>query len=96
MGWLWNSKAIFNNLANFSNTGIFSIIARMYGLSHTVIIADEKQIFSDEAGYFKIRSPIKPITIGQLTELLESTNRCSNSSGADFELFYKSSSKTLR
>jgi len=41
-------------------------------------------------------SPIKPITIGQLTELLESTNRCGNSSGADFELFYKSSSKTLR
>ena len=38
-------------------------------LSHSDIIIDEKQIFLDEAGYFKIRSPIKPITIGQLTEI---------------------------
>jgi hypothetical protein len=37
-------------------------------LTVSEIIADEKQISPEEVGYFKIRSPIKPITIGQLAE----------------------------
>ena len=40
--------------------------ARMCGLTVSEIIADEKNISPEEVGYFKIRSPIKPITLGEL------------------------------
>ena len=40
--------------------------ARMCGLTVSEILADEKNISPEEVGYLKIRSPIKPITLGQL------------------------------
>ena len=40
--------------------------ARMCGLTVSEIIANERNISPEEVGYFKIRSPIKPITLGQL------------------------------
>ena len=40
--------------------------ARMCGLSVSEVIADQRKISPEDVGYFKIRSPIKPITLGQL------------------------------
>ena len=40
--------------------------ARMCGLTVSEIIADERNISPEEVGYLRIRSPIKPITLGQL------------------------------
>ena len=40
--------------------------ARMCGLSVSEIIADQRKISPEDVGYFKIRSPIRPITLAQL------------------------------
>ena len=40
--------------------------ARMCGLGVSEVIADQRKISPEDVGYFKIRSPIKPITLGQL------------------------------
>ena len=40
--------------------------ARMCGLSVSEIIADQIKISPEDVGYFKIRSPIRPITLAQL------------------------------
>ena len=40
--------------------------ARMCGLIVSEILAGEKNISPEEVGYLKIRSPIKPITLGKL------------------------------
>ena len=39
---------------------------RMCGLTVSEIIADERQVSPADVGYFRVRSPIKPITLGQL------------------------------
>ena len=43
--------------------------ARMCGLTVSEILADERNISPEEVGYLKIRSPIKPITLGKLAEI---------------------------
>jgi len=43
--------------------------ARMCGLTISEIIADEKKVSPEEIGYFRVRSPIWPITLGQLAEI---------------------------
>ena len=43
--------------------------ARMCGLTVSEIIADEKKVSPEEIGYFKVRSPIIPITLGQVAGL---------------------------
>jgi hypothetical protein len=40
--------------------------ARMSGLTVSDIIADEKKVSPEEIGYFRVRSPIRPITLVQL------------------------------
>ena len=42
---------------------------RMCGLTVSEIIAEEKKVSPEEIGYFRIRSPIIPITLGQLAEI---------------------------
>jgi hypothetical protein len=39
----------------------------MCGLTVAEIIADERQVSPADVGYFRVRSPIKPVTLGQLT-----------------------------
>ena len=46
--------------------GMGACQARMCGLSVSEVIADQRKISPEDVGYFKIRSPIKPITLGQL------------------------------
>lgn len=43
--------------------------ARMCGLIISEIIADESQLTPEEVGYFKIRPPLRPITLGQLSQI---------------------------
>jgi bacterioferritin-associated ferredoxin len=43
--------------------------ARMCGLTVSEILADARNISPEEVGYLKIRSPIKPITLGKLAEI---------------------------
>jgi hypothetical protein len=40
--------------------------ARMSGLTVSDIIADEKKVSPEKIGYFRVRSPIRPITLVQL------------------------------
>jgi hypothetical protein len=41
----------------------------MCGLTVSEIIAEEKKVSPEEIGYFRVRSPIRPITLGQLAEI---------------------------
>ena len=43
--------------------------ARMCGLTVSEVIADERKLSPAEVGYFRIRSPIKPVTLAQLAEM---------------------------
>jgi hypothetical protein len=39
---------------------------RQCGLTVTELIADKRGVSPEEIGYFRIRPPIKPITLGEL------------------------------
>jgi hypothetical protein len=41
----------------------------MCGLTVSEIIADEIEQTPREVGYFKIRPPLRPITLGQLSQI---------------------------
>jgi NADPH-dependent 2,4-dienoyl-CoA reductase/sulfur reductase-like enzyme len=43
--------------------------ARMCGLTVSEVIADERGLTPEDVGYFRIRSPIKPVTLGELAGL---------------------------
>ncbi len=39
---------------------------RMCGLTVTEVIADARRVSPAEVGYYRIRPPIKPLTLGEL------------------------------
>ena len=55
-----------NRMKSLIRSGMGPCQARMCGLSVSEVIADERGISPAEVGYFRVRSPIKPITLGQL------------------------------
>ena len=58
-----------DRLKSMTRCGMGYCQARMCGLTVSEIIADEKKVSPEEIGYFKVRSPIIPITLGQVAGL---------------------------
>jgi NAD(P)H-nitrite reductase large subunit len=56
-----------NQTKAFSRCGMGPCQGRLCGLSVTEIIAEHRQVPAAEVGYYRIRSPLKPITLAQLS-----------------------------
>ena len=55
-----------NQTKSFSRAGMGPCQGRMCGLTVSEIIADERGVGAEEVGYYRIRPPLKPMTIGEL------------------------------
>lgn len=55
-----------NQAKSFGRCGMGPCQGRQCGLSVTEIIARERGVAPQEVGYFRIRAPIKPLTLGEL------------------------------
>lgn len=55
-----------NQTKAFGRCGMGPCQGLLCGLSVTEIIAEHRQVPATEVGYYRIRSPLKPITLGQL------------------------------
>ncbi|CAL8481224.1 Opine oxidase subunit A (plasmid) [Caballeronia sp. S22] len=55
-----------NQIKAFNRCGMGPCQGRMCGLTVAEVIADERKVSPAEVGYYRIRPPIKPITLGQL------------------------------
>ena len=58
-----------NQLKTQTRCGMGACQARMCGLSLSEIIADHRKVDMTDVGYLRIRPPIKPITVDQLSEM---------------------------
>ncbi|MEX3776737.1 FAD-dependent oxidoreductase [Pseudomonas sp. MYb118] len=56
-----------NQAKAFGRCGMGPCQGRQCGLSVTEIIAEQRQVPAAEVGYYRIRSPLKPITLAQLS-----------------------------
>ena len=56
-----------NQAKAFGRCGMGPCQGRLCGLSVTEIIAEQRQVPAAEVGYYRIRSPLKPITLAQLS-----------------------------
>jgi thioredoxin reductase len=56
-----------NQTKAFGRCGMGPCQGRLCGLSVTEIIAEHRQVPAAEVGYYRIRSPLKPITLDQLS-----------------------------
>ncbi|HEX7559766.1 MAG TPA: (2Fe-2S)-binding protein, partial [Usitatibacter sp.] len=61
-----------NQLKAFLRCGMGPCQGRMCGLTVTELIAQARAITPQEAGYFRIRAPVKPITVAELASLPKS------------------------
>lgn len=55
-----------NQIKAFNRCGMGPCQGRMCGLTVAEVIANERKVSPAEVGYYRIRPPIKPITLGQL------------------------------
>ncbi|WVV49469.1 hypothetical protein THH46_15155 [Pseudomonas sp. NA13] len=55
-----------NQTKAFGRCGMGPCQGRQCGLSVTEIIAERRHVSPAEVGYYRIRSPLKPITLAQL------------------------------
>lgn len=55
-----------NQAKSFGRCGMGPCQGRMCGLTVTEVIADARKVSPDEVGYYRIRPPIKPLTLGEL------------------------------
>ena len=58
-----------NQLKSYARPGMGPCQGRMCGLTVAEVIAAERGVPVSEVGYFRIRPPIKPLTIGELAAL---------------------------
>lgn len=58
-----------NQLKSFLRCGMGPCQGRMCGLTVTEMVAQARGITPDQAGYYRLRSPAKPITLAQLATL---------------------------
>lgn len=62
-----------NQTKAFGRCGMGPCQGRLCGLSVTEIIAEHRQVPAAQIGYYRIRSPLKPITLGQLSAETQTT-----------------------
>lgn len=55
-----------NQAKSFGRCGMGPCQGRMCGLTVTEIIADARKVSPGEVGYYRIRPPVKPLTLGEL------------------------------
>ena len=55
-----------NQAKSFGRCGMGPCQGRMCGLTVTEVIADARKVSPAEVGYYRIRPPIKPLTLGEL------------------------------
>ncbi len=55
-----------NQTKAFGRCGMGPCQGRLCGLTVTEIIASERKVSPQEVAYYRIRPPIKPITLGEL------------------------------
>ncbi len=55
-----------NQAKSFGRCGIGPCQGRMCGLTVTEVIADARSVAPETVGYYRIRPPIKPLTLGEL------------------------------
>jgi thioredoxin reductase len=55
-----------NQAKSFGRCGMGPCQGRMCGLTVTEVIADARRVSPSEVGYYRIRPPIKPLTLGEL------------------------------
>ncbi|CAH2598612.1 Opine oxidase subunit A [Rhodovastum atsumiense] len=58
-----------NQAKSFLRAGMGPCQGRMCGLTVSALIAAERGIGMDEVGYFRIRPPLKPVTVGELAAM---------------------------
>jgi len=58
-----------DRLKSMTRCGMGYCQARMCGLTVSEIIAEENKVSPEEIGYFRVRSPIRPVTLGQVAEI---------------------------
>jgi NADPH-dependent 2,4-dienoyl-CoA reductase/sulfur reductase-like enzyme len=58
-----------NQAKAYSRAGMGPCQGRVCGLIVSEIIAGARDVSPDEAGYYRIRAPIKPVTVGELATL---------------------------
>ncbi|MFT0174750.1 FAD-dependent oxidoreductase [Paraburkholderia mimosarum] len=63
-----------NQAKAFNRCGMGPCQGRLCGLTVSEIIARERQVTPDVVGYYRIRPPIKPITLGQLASIGDHVN----------------------
>jgi len=60
-----------NQAKAYSRAGMGPCQGRICGLLVSEIIAGARDVSPDEAGYYRIRAPIKPVTVGELATLAD-------------------------
>ena len=62
-----------NQMKSFLRCGMGPCQGRLCGLTVTELIARERGVAPGEVGYYRLRFPIKPITLGELASLPQTT-----------------------
>lgn len=60
-----------NQTKAFGRAGMGPCQGRYCGLSVTRILSDTNEITPDETGYYRIRPPLKPVTLGEIAAMAE-------------------------
>ena len=60
-----------NQAKAFGRSGMGPCQGRQCGMAVSALIADERKVSPDEVGYYNIRFPIKPVTLGEVASLSE-------------------------
>ena len=58
-----------NQTKAFGRAGMGPCQGRYCGLTVTALLADENGISPDQTGYYRIRAPLKPVTLGELAAM---------------------------
>lgn len=66
----------------FGRAGMGPCQGRYCGLTVTALLAEANWQTPDETGYFRIRPPLKPVTLGELAAMEQSLDECDGSVGA--------------
>lgn len=61
-----------NQAKSFSRCGMGPCQGRMCGLTVTEVIADQLKVAQDQVGYYRIRAPLKPVTLAELANATDS------------------------
>ena len=62
-----------NQLKSFSRAGMGRCQGRMCGLTVQKMISDHNNQSEDKTGYYRLRPPIRPLTVGELAALADDT-----------------------